>query len=154
MRSKRRNTPLTFIFSLTPFIPLFSLLPFFLRNLSHFLKNGSLSLINQKPTIRRSKSWTSHFNLSVSDLRRAPLSHHHGQPNLLIPSDTQILIQSTTKPPFKSMEARGHPQTPHMVIESPTSKSKPQPRRRDTQALKRKIGGRGRLTKKKSFGFR
>ena len=46
------------------------------------------------------------------------------------------------------MEARGHPQTLHMVTD-PTSKSKPQPRQRDTQALKRGIGGRGRLTKKK-----
>ena len=36
-----------------------------------------------------------------------------------------------------------------MVTESPTSKSKPQPRRRDTQALKREVGGRGKLTKKK-----
>ena len=123
---------------------------------NRLLKNGSLSLIPLF-SLCRSKRWTSHFSLPVPDLRQAPLSHHHGQPKLLIPSDTQILIQSTTKPPFKSMEARGHPQTPHMVTESPTSKSKPQPRRRDAQALKREIRGRGRLKRKKKkqgFGFR
>ena len=139
MRSKRPNTPLNFYFFSHSFVlsPLFlsqKPLPFSEKWVSfphkskyskekknRLLKNGSLSLIPLF-SLRRSKRLTSHFSLPVPDLRRAPLSHHHGQPNLLIPSDTQILIQSTTKPPFKSMEACGHPQTPHMVTESPASK--------------------------------